>query len=70
MSSQEVVDFVNERLKDDHGHRTLSKDELETLRFVQSKSMARAVANEALDRGSPDNVCVLVVWLGGREIKA
>ena len=70
MSSQEVVDFVNERLRDDHGHQTLSKDELETMRFVQSKSMARAVANEALDRGSPDNVCVLVVWLGGREIKA
>ena len=54
MSSQEVVDFVHEILCTD----TETDSQLE-----RRKNMARIVANEALERGSADNVCVLVLWL-------
>jgi serine/threonine protein phosphatase PrpC len=69
MSSQEVVDFVHECMNEGLAHKSLSKEERDTLKFVQARSMGRIVANEALERGSPDNVCVLVVWLGDRSIK-
>jgi serine/threonine protein phosphatase PrpC len=54
MSSQEVVDFVHEVLSSDTDtHSQLEKRE----------NMARMVANEALERGSADNVCVVMLWL-------
>lgn len=52
MTSQEVVDFVHEVMTTDTDAKTDKR-----------KSMARIVANEALERGSADNVCVLVLWL-------
>jgi serine/threonine protein phosphatase PrpC len=54
MSSQEVVDFV---------HETLCTDTETDSQLERRKNMARIVANEALERGSADNVCVLVLWL-------
>jgi hypothetical protein len=59
MSSQEAIDFVHESL------RYSSGKDVETLR----KKMALNVAVEALERGSADNVCVLVVWLGDHDEK-
>jgi len=54
MSSQEVVDYI---------HQVLDTDEQSTSQLDKRKNMARIVANEALERGSADNVCVLVLWL-------
>jgi len=54
MSSQDVVDYVQEVLE--------SKDEIYS-KVDKRESMARIIANEALERGSADNVCVLVLWL-------
>jgi serine/threonine protein phosphatase PrpC len=67
MTSQEVVDYVHECLNP-HGLQSeaLSADELATFKHVQCKGMAKKVAQEALARGTSDNVCVLVVWLGGQ----
>eukprot|EP00934_Nitzschia_sp_Nitz4_P002714 Nitzschia sp. Nitz4//scaffold4_size323378//243371//244525//NITZ4_000695-RA/size323378-snap-gene-0.469-mRNA-1//-1//CDS//3329553504//2704//frame0 len=56
MTSQEVVDFVNESLEPD-------EDEEECFMLDKRKDMARIVANEALERGTADNVCVIIVWL-------
>jgi hypothetical protein len=30
---------------------------------MRRKKIARIIANEALERGSADNVCVVLVWL-------
>lgn len=54
MSSQEVVDFVHENLK---FHPELATAD------EKHRYMATVVANEALERGSADNVCVVLVWL-------
>lgn len=54
MSSQEVVDYVQE---------VLTTESQVFSRLDKRKEMARIVANEALERGSADNVCVLVLWL-------
>ena len=63
MSSQEVVDFVDECLPA-FGRKTPGKTGLSAPQVSdRKKSMARIIANEALERGSADNVCVLMVWL-------
>lgn len=54
MSSQDVVDFVHEVLGADIESYSL---------LDKRKNMARIVANEALERGSADNVCVVLLWL-------
>jgi len=54
MSSQEVVDFVSE---------TLSAQIENYSEPDKRKNMALIIANEALERGSADNVCVVLVWL-------
>ena len=54
MSSQEVVDFVYEVLDDGEEGSSVSD---------RRKNMARILANEALERGSADNVCVVLLWL-------
>lgn len=56
MSSQEVVDYIHQSL------RGSGQDNEEYIDIQESK-IARRVANEALERGSADNVCVLVLWL-------
>lgn len=60
MTSQEAVDFVQETLANSSGeHLTVEDSEL----TVDREQIAKIVANEALERGSADNVCVIVVWL-------
>lgn len=63
MTSQEVVDYI---------HDVLDTELQSYSQLDKRKNMARIVANEALERGSADNVCVLVLWLkkennAGRE---
>jgi serine/threonine protein phosphatase PrpC len=64
MSSQEVVDYIHQTLKQEKISESLSEEERATLKRVQYTRMARKVAREALERGTSDNVCVLLVWLG------
>jgi serine/threonine protein phosphatase PrpC len=54
MTSQEVVDYVQE---------VLNSESKEFSQLDKRKEMAKIVASEALERGSADNVCVLVLWL-------
>jgi serine/threonine protein phosphatase PrpC len=57
MTSQEVVDFVCCNLRSEPGaNPNLGLEE-------KQRKMARMIANEALERGSADNVCVVLVWL-------
>eukprot|EP00980_Cylindrotheca_fusiformis_P005170 scaffold1101_cov123-Cylindrotheca_fusiformis.AAC.8 len=64
MSSQEAVDYI---------HRSLlnpSSIDGKRNKNISRSTVARKVANEALERGSADNVCVLVVWLRDEAAKA
>lgn len=61
MSSQDCVDFVNRRLKSIPKH--ISNEEKIKASYTRRKVMSRLIANEALRRGSGDNVCVVIVWL-------
>ena len=64
MSSSEVVSFVHNRL--DSPAKTGGKPVgPKSAKLVRRKSMSRFVANEAIKRGSGDNVCVVIVWLKG-----
>lgn len=57
MSSQEVVTYVHDTL-------TLSTiEEQETIR----KDMAKYLAEAALDRGSLDNITVIILWLNNKR---
>lgn len=60
MSSQEAVDYV---------HESLRNDDIKLKDHVPRESIARKVANEALERGSADNVCVVIVWLCNKASK-
>ena len=62
MTSQEVCDFVHNTLNDPTGVQT-SQGKIILSPEVRKKKMARIIANEALERGSADNVCVILVWL-------
>ena len=62
MTSQEVCDFVHTTLDDPTGVQT-SQGKIILSPEVRKKKMARIIANEALERGSADNVCVILVWL-------
>lgn len=65
MSSQETVAYVHKRLnappKD--GAAITCKEDLASLMYLRRKNMSRFVANEALRRGSGDNISVVIVWL-------
>lgn len=56
MTSQEVVDFIRDTM-------TNAKEEE---RELVRKDLAKMVAEEALDRGSLDNITVLVMWINDR----
>jgi serine/threonine protein phosphatase PrpC len=62
MNSQEVVDYVHEVLDHPTGVET-SNGMIILSHEVRKAKMARILANEALERGSADNVCVILVWL-------
>lgn len=64
MTSDQVVKFVKRKID------TLiptasgsSGDAAKRIRNTRRKNMSRYVANEALNRGSGDNICVVIVWL-------
>ncbi|KAL7465978.1 hypothetical protein ACHAXS_006282 [Conticribra weissflogii] len=65
MSSQEVVSYVHKRLnaapKD--GADVTCEEDWKCLRSLRRKNMSRFIANEALRRGSGDNISVVIVWL-------
>mmetsp|Transcript_18280 Transcript_18280/g.37038 ORF Transcript_18280/g.37038 Transcript_18280/m.37038 type:complete len:485 (-) Transcript_18280:302-1756(-) len=65
MTSQEVVSYVHKRLnaapKD--GADVTCEEDWKCLRSLRRKNMSRFIANEALRRGSGDNISVVIVWL-------
>lgn len=65
MSSQEVVSYVHKRLhaapKD--GADIKTEEDMQSLKYLRRKNMSRFIANEALRRGSGDNISVVIVWL-------
>lgn len=64
MTSQDVVTFVSDRLEHPPPGGMMGPEDMERLKFTRRKNMSRYVATEAIRRGSCDNVCVLVIWLG------
>lgn len=57
MTSQEVVNFVRDHMKGTPAaYPDMGIEE-------KRRKMARMLATEALERGSADNVCVVLVWL-------
>ena len=65
MSSQEVVSYVHKRLNappKDGIDVTCEKD-MANLKSLRRKNLSRFIANEALRRGSGDNISVVIVWL-------
>ena len=65
MSSQEVVSYVHKRLKapPKDGAAVTCEEDMASLTYLRRKNMSRFVANEALRRGSGDNISVVIVWL-------
>lgn len=65
MSSQEVVSYINKRLKapPKDGADINNEEDMASLVYLRRKNMSRFVANEALRRGSGDNISVVIVWL-------
>lgn len=65
MSSQEVVGYVHKRLKapPKDGADITRPEDLASLKYLRRKNMSRFIANEALRRGSGDNISVVIVWL-------
>ena len=65
MSSQEVVSYVHKRLnappKD--GADITCEEDMACLKYLRRKNMSRFVANEALRRGSGDNISVVMIYL-------
>eukprot|EP00536_Pseudo-nitzschia_multiseries_P002763 jgi/Psemu1/184321/e_gw1.38.188.1 len=67
MTSQEVVDFVHEMLECPTQSVKTKKGKIVLTPEFRRRKMARFVAHEALERGSADNVCVILVWLKKEE---
>eukprot|EP00540_Astrosyne_radiata_P020812 CAMPEP_0116860300 /NCGR_PEP_ID=MMETSP0418-20121206/22330_1 /TAXON_ID=1158023 /ORGANISM="Astrosyne radiata, Strain 13vi08-1A" /LENGTH=339 /DNA_ID=CAMNT_0004494675 /DNA_START=3 /DNA_END=1022 /DNA_ORIENTATION=- len=64
MTSQEAVDLIRDRLESSPAKKAgLSEEERARADYTTRKQMSRYVAYEALDRGSGDNICVMIVWL-------
>lgn len=65
MSSQEVVSYVHKRLKapPKDGADINCEEDMASLTYLRRKNMSRFIANEALRRGSGDNISVVIVWL-------
>jgi len=68
MTSQECVNFIHERLNAfPEAMDKMSPLEMQQQEHARRKAMPRFVANEALKRGSGDNVCIVIVWLSESE---
>jgi hypothetical protein len=57
MTSQEVVSFIQEKI---------TNTDVKSRELLQ-KNMAMFVAEEALERGTMDNITVLIVWINNRQ---
>lgn len=72
MTSQEVVNFVQERLDGEFAHeqsQARERDQSEDEDLYLRDNMAKFVAREAIRRGSGDNVCVVLVFLNDAKTK-
>jgi serine/threonine protein phosphatase PrpC len=67
MTSQEVVNFVRERLDPDG--QWVDQDEVEDVDMYLRDNMAKFVAREGIRRGSGDNICVVLVFLNDPKKK-
>lgn len=64
MTSQNCVDFVNKRLHPSKMQaENMTKKELIHQKISRRQNMSRFIANEAVRRGSCDNICVVIIWL-------
>lgn len=63
MTSNEVVEFVHEKIEKELSSINIAKGDLANFTLVLRRNMAKFVAREAIRRGSSDNVCVVMVWL-------
>jgi protein phosphatase len=64
MTSQNCVNFVMDRLTPSNQQtKHMSPSELERQTSTRRKRMSRDLADEAIRRGSCDNVCVVILWL-------
>jgi serine/threonine protein phosphatase PrpC len=59
MESEEVVHFVHQVLR---APVPLDENSAMTMK-MHRRQMSRMLSNEAIRRGTGDNVCVIVVWL-------
>lgn len=65
---QECVDYINNRLNPSHEQmKNMTLLEAQHQKLTKRRNMSRFVANEALRRGSCDNICVVIVWLNKSE---
>jgi serine/threonine protein phosphatase PrpC len=63
MSSNDVAQYVKSVMDSKLQQQTNNKNDNQNYKFLLRKQMAKSVAQEALKRGSADNVCVIMVWL-------
>eukprot|EP00547_Thalassionema_nitzschioides_P018548 CAMPEP_0194243066 /NCGR_PEP_ID=MMETSP0158-20130606/8404_1 /TAXON_ID=33649 /ORGANISM="Thalassionema nitzschioides, Strain L26-B" /LENGTH=397 /DNA_ID=CAMNT_0038978285 /DNA_START=347 /DNA_END=1540 /DNA_ORIENTATION=+ len=63
MTSEQVVKFVKRKIDTLIPTSASGGDAAKRIRNTRRKNMSRYVANEALNRGSGDNICVVIVWL-------
>jgi len=64
MTSQNCVDYATKRLNPTSAQvKSMSKRELLQHKISRRKNMSRFMANEAMRRGSCDNICVVIIWL-------
>ena len=57
MTSEQVVQFVHRKME------AVKPSGSRRMEDVRRKNMSRYIASEALNRGSGDNICVVIVWL-------
>lgn len=70
-TSQDCADFVKTKLAPSEAQlRNMSRSELLQQKISRRKNMGRFLANEAIRRGSFDNICVIVMWLDEPRGKA
>lgn len=68
MTSQDCVDLVHKRLSPSSAQlRNMSPIEVQRQMHTRRKNMSRYLGNEALRRGSGDNVCVIIIWLNSQQ---
>lgn len=68
MTSQDCVNFIHERFNEfPKAMNDVTPLEMQRLQHARRKTMSRFVTDEALKRGSGDNICVVIVWLNQQE---